>query len=278
MKITHKDGNFEGKNGTKIYYQLWKPDKVKDAMIISHGYAEYSGRYPHVGDHFANEGIAVYALDHRGHGLSEGHRGHIDSFDDYLADLDTFFGIVKGMEKGKKIFLLGHSMGGTIAIAYALKQPKKMNGLILSSPWLKTASPPDPELVKQIVALSQSNPTQDLPAPVEPKNISHDPVVVNAYDKDPMVFRTLTARFIVEIFTACENDIKNAGKLVVPTLHMYAGADKVVDPDGSKEFAKGVKEKDYKVIVFPDFYHELFNEVEKQKVFDAVDTWLKPRL
>jgi alpha-beta hydrolase superfamily lysophospholipase len=278
MNITHKEGKFEGKNGTKIYYQYWKPDKVKAVIIIAHGFAEYSGRYAHVADHFANEGIAVYALDHRGHGLSEGHRGHVDSFDDYLADLDTFFEMVKEMEKGKKIFLLGHSMGGAISVAYALKYPKKMKGLILSSPWLKTANPPAPELVQQIVALSQSNPTQDLPAPVEPKNLTHDTAVCEAYDKDPLVFKTLTARFIVEIFTALENALKNAGKLAVPTLLMYAGADKVVDPEGSKEFAKGVKVKDFKVIVFPDFFHEIFNEVEKQKVFDAVDAWLKPRI
>jgi alpha-beta hydrolase superfamily lysophospholipase len=277
MKITHKEGNFQGKNGTKIYYQFWKPDKPKAAIIIAHGFAEYSGRYQHVADHFANEGIAVYALDHRGHGKSEGHRGHVDSFDDYLADLDTFFGIVKGMEKGKKIFLLGHSMGGTIAIAYALKQPKKMVGLILSSPWLKN-TPLDPEIVKQIVALSKTNPEQDLPNPVDPKNISHDPAVVNAYDKDPLVFKTITCREVVEVAMAHENDIKNAGNLTVPTLHMYAGADKVVDLEGSKEFAKGVKEKDYKLIPFPNFFHELFNEVEKQKVFDAVDAWLKTRI
>ncbi|MEM3586721.1 MAG: alpha/beta hydrolase, partial [Candidatus Jordarchaeaceae archaeon] len=262
----------------KIYYQFWKPDKVKAVIIIAHGFAEYSGRYKHVAEHFANQGIAVYALDHRVHGLSEGHRGHVDSFEDYLADLDTFFDMVKKLEKGKKIFLLGHSMGGTIAIAYALKYPKKMKGLILSSPWLKTANPPDPELTKQIVALSQSNPTQDLPNPIDPKNLSHDTAVCEAYDKDPLVFKTLTAKFIVEVFTALENNIKNAGKLAVPTLLMYAGADKVVDPDGSKEFAKGVKIKDFKVVVFPEMYHEIFNEVEKQKVFETVDAWLKPRI
>lgn len=278
MNITHKEGKFDGKSGTKIYYQFWKPDKVKAVIIIAHGFAEYSGRYLHVADHFANKGIAVYALDHRGHGLSEGHRGHVDSFDDYLADLDTFFELVKGMEKGKKIFLLGHSMGGTISIAYTLKYPKKMAGLILSSPWLKTANPPDPELVKQIVALSQSNPTQDLPNPLDPNNISHDPTVCDKYAKDPLVFKTLTARFIVEVFTATEKLVKSGANLKVPTLYMYAVPDKIIDPEGSKEFVKDVKEKDFKSIVFDNFYHELFNEVEKQKVFDAVDAWLKTRI
>jgi alpha-beta hydrolase superfamily lysophospholipase len=278
MNIIHKEGSFQGKNGTKIYYQFWKPDKPKAVIIIAHGIGEYSGRYSHVGDHFANEGIAIYALDHRGHGLSEGHRGHVDSFDDYLQDLDTFFGIVKGMEKVKKTFLLGHSMGGTIAIAYALKQPKKMNGMILSSPGLKLASPLDPALVKQIEALSQSNPTQDLPNGLDSKGLSHDPAVCEAYDKDPQVFKTITARWAVEYFNAMQSLLKNASKLEVPTLLLVAGDDKLVDPNGEREFAKSVKEKDFKMIVFPNFYHELFNEVEKQKVFDAVDAWLKPRI
>lgn len=278
MKITHEEGKFDGKGGTKIYYQFWKPEKVKAVVLGVHGLAEYTGRYTHVADHFANEEIAFYALDHRGHGLSEGVRGHIDSFDDYLDDLDTFLEMVKEKEPGKKIFLLGHSLGGTISIAYALKHPEKIDGLILSSPGLKLATELDPELVKAITELSKSNPTQELPNEIDPYTLSHDKEICEKYDNDPLVFKTITARFSTEFFTTMEKLIENAGKLKVPTLLLVAGDDKLVNPEGSKEFAERVKEKDFKMIIYDGFYHELFNEVEKQKVFKEVDDWLKPRI
>ncbi|MGQ9720943.1 MAG: lysophospholipase [Candidatus Jordarchaeum sp.] len=278
MKIIHKEGKFDGKGGIKLYYQFWKPEQVKAVMVAAHGLAEYSERYTHVADHFANEGIAFYALDHRGHGLSEGIRGYIDSFDDYLDDLDTFIDMVKQSEKGKKIILLGHSLGGTIAIAYALKNPKKINYLILSSPGLKLASELDPELVKAILELSKNNPTQELPNQIDPYNLSHDKQLCEKYDKDPLVFKTITARFAVEFFTTMEDLLKNADKLKVPTLLLVAGDDKLVSPEGSKEFAKRVKEKDFKMKIYDGFYHELFNEVEKEKVFKDVDAWLKTRI
>ncbi len=278
MKITHKEGKFDGKGKIKLYYQFWKPENVRAVIVAAHGLAEYSGRYTHVAEHFANEGIAFYALDHRGHGLSEGVRGHVDSFDDYLEDLDTFIDMVKKSEKGKKTILLGHSMGGTIAIAYALKNPNKIDGLILSSPGLKLASELDPEIVKSILELSKSNPTQELPNQIDPNNLSHDKQVCEKYDKDPLVFKTITARFAVEFFTTMETLLKNADKLKVPTLLLVAGEDKLVSPEGSKEFAKKVKEKDFKMKIYDGFYHELFNEVEKEKVFKDIDNWLKKRI
>jgi acylglycerol lipase len=278
MKTINEEGKFDGKGGTKIYYQFWKPEEVKAVVLGVHGLAEYSGRYTHVADHFANEEIAFYALDHRGHGLSEGVRGHIDSFDDYLDDLDTFLEMVKEKEPGKKIFLLGHSLGGTISIAYALKHPEKIDGLILSSPGLKLATELDPELVKAIEELSKSNPTQELPNEIDPYTLSHDKEICEKYDKDPLVFKTITARFGTEFFTTMEKLIENAGKLKVPTLLLVAGDDKLVNPEGSKAFAERVTEKDFKMIIYDGFYHELFNEVEKQKVFKEVDDWLKPRI
>ncbi|MFB0561489.1 MAG: lysophospholipase [Candidatus Lokiarchaeia archaeon] len=278
MKITNEEGKFDGKGGTKIYYQFWKPEKAKAVVLGVHGLAEYTGRYTHVADHFANEEIAFYALDHRGHGLSEGVRGHIDSFDDYLDDLDTFLEIVKEKEPGKKIFLLGHSLGGTISIAYTLKHPEKIDGLILSSPGLKLATELDPELIKAIEELSKSNPTQELPNEIDPYNLSHDKEICEKYDKDPLVFKTITARFGTEFVSTMEKLIENAGMLKVPTLLLVAGDDKLVNPEGSKEFAERVTEKDFKMIIYDGFYHELFNEVEKEKVFREVDDWLKPRI
>jgi acylglycerol lipase len=277
LKIIHDEGEFRGKGGTKIYYQFWKPEKVRAAMVGVHGAAEYSGRYAHVGGHFANEAIAFYALDHRGHGLSEGIRGHIDRFDDYVEDLDVFVDMVKNREKGKKVFLLGHSLGGTISITYAMKYPKKIDGLILSSPGLKPAVEVPPEFAKTVMEFSKSNPSQEIPNEVDPYALSHDKDVCEKYSKDPLVFKTVTARFAAEFLATTKKLMESAGKLRVPTLLMVGGDDKLVDPEGSKEFAKRVTLKDFEIKVYDGFYHELFNEIGKEKVFHDVDAWLKPR-
>nr|MDO8132665.1 lysophospholipase [Candidatus Njordarchaeum guaymaensis] len=277
MKIVHDEGKFSGKGGTKIYYQSWKPEIVKAAMVGVHGGAEYSGRYAHVADHFATEGIAFYALDHRGHGLSEGIRGHVDRFDDYVEDLDVFVGMVRGWEKGKKVFLLGHSLGGTISMAYAMRHPKRIDGMILSSLGLKPAVEVPPEFVKTVMEFSKSNPTQELPNEVDPYALSHDREVCEKYGRDPLVFKTVTARFAAEFLVTTEKLMAEAGKLRVPTLLLVGGDDKLVDPEGSKEFARRVTLKDFEIKVYDGFYHELFNEVGKEKVFHDVDIWLKPR-
>jgi alpha-beta hydrolase superfamily lysophospholipase len=277
VTIVHEEGRFDGKSGTKIYYQSWKPEKVEAAVVGVHGAAEYSGRYAHVARHFGSARIAFYALDHRGHGLSEGVRGHVDHFDDYVEDLDVFVGMVKAWEKRKKVFLLGHSLGGTISIAYALKHPKKIDGMILSSPGLKPAVEVPPEFVKTVMEFSKGNPTKEIPNEVDPYALSHDKEVCEEYSKDPLVFKTVTARFAAEFLAITEKLMENAGKLRVPTLLLAGGDDKLVDPGGSKEFARRVTLKDFEVKVYEGFYHELFNEVGKEKVFRDVDAWLKPR-
>nr|MDO8098541.1 lysophospholipase [Candidatus Njordarchaeota archaeon] len=277
MKILHEEGEFKGKGGIKIYYQFWKPERVKAAMVGVHGGAEYSGRYTHVAAHFASEDIAFYALDHRGHGFSEGLRGHVDRFVDYIEDLDVFVGMVRAWEKGKKVFLLGHSLGGTISIAYALSHPKRIDGMILSSPGLRPAVEVPPEFMKTVMEFSKSNPTQELPNEIDPYVLSHDKEVCEKYSKDPLVFKTVTARFGAEFLVTTKRLMEGAGKLRVPTLLLVGGDDKLVDPEGSKEFARKVILKDFEIKVYDGFFHELFNEVEKEKVFRDVDGWLKPR-
>jgi acylglycerol lipase len=276
MKAIHEEGKFKGKGGTNLYYQVWKPEKSKAVITGVHGYAEYSGRYNHVGEHFANEEIAFRMADLRGHGLSEGIRGHVDHFDDYLDDLDIF--VASSREKGKKLFLLGHSLGGEIAIAYALKNPNKIDGMVLSSPLLKLALQVPPELEKMVRDLSESKPTQSVPNQIDPYILSHDKKLCEKYAKDPMVFKTTTARWATEFFAKGDELLENAGKLKVPTLLLLAGSDKLVKMEASKEFAKKVTEKDFQLKVYDGFYHELFNEVEKEKVFRDVDAWLKPRI
>ncbi|MBS7248585.1 MAG: alpha/beta hydrolase [Candidatus Jordarchaeales archaeon] len=278
MKVVHEEGEFKGKGGLKLYYQSWKPEQVRAVMVLAHGLAEYSGRYKHVAEHFASEGIAFYALDHRGHGLSEGDRGYVDRFDDYVEDLDTFIGIVKKKETGKKFVLLGHSMGGTIALMYALKSPNKIDYLILSSPALRLASEIDAGTLKMLEELAKTNPKQEIPSQIDPYTLSHDKKVCEAYANDPLIFKTITVRFVVEFVRAMNMILENADKLEVPTLLLVAGEDKLVNPKGSMELAEKAKKGKITMKVYNGMYHEILNEIEKKKVLEDIDQWLKTRI
>ncbi|HNX91911.1 MAG TPA: lysophospholipase, partial [Syntrophomonas sp.] len=180
-------GYFIGLNNTRLFYQSWQAERPCGAVVIVHGIGEHSGRYNNLIDRMQNDSISFYALDHRGHGLSEGKKGHINSFDDYTTDLKSFIEMVRTEETGLPIILLGHSMGGTIACKFALNYSGYINGLILSSAgfiqavkvpvWKKTMA----RLLGNIV------PGLSMPTGLESSALSHDQQVVDDYSNDPLV-------------------------------------------------------------------------------------------
>jgi len=127
--MKHGEGKFKGRKNLNLYYQCWLPAKrPKAILLVVHGFAEHSGRYINLVNYFVPKGYAVYSLDHQGHGKSEGRRGYVERFSYYLDDLKTFFDIVRGKHGDAKIFIVGHSMGGTIATAYAVHHQDELAG------------------------------------------------------------------------------------------------------------------------------------------------------
>jgi len=153
--MEHKEGRFTGYKNLGLYYQYWLPDKSPKAiLLVVNGMAEHSGRYTNLVDYFVPKGYGVYGHDHRGHGKSEGLRCYVDRFSDYVSDLKTFFDIVRGQHGDAKIFLVGHSMGGTIATAYAVQHQQELAGLLLSGASLKMGSSVSPALIAMAGVLS----------------------------------------------------------------------------------------------------------------------------
>jgi alpha-beta hydrolase superfamily lysophospholipase len=276
---THREGTFAGVGGVSIFWQAWlPPDPCRGVVVIAHGAGEHSGRYGHVAERLVREGYAVYALDHRGHGRSGGPRALVDRMDNVVADLDTLVLQASG-EQGAgpgselPVFLLGHSMGGTVSLCYALRHQDRLAALALSAP-LAAIEPPSPAL--RIVARTLSRVAPKVPViGVDPALVSRDPAVVEAYTSDPLVHHgKLPARTAVELSDAVESFPARVPEITVPTLILYGTADTLCLTEGSVMLGERIGAADLTIKSYPGLYHEIFNEPEREQVMDDLCAWL----
>jgi acylglycerol lipase len=273
--MKHKEGRFKGYKGLKLYYQYWLPDKKpKAVLLVAHGLAEHSGRYKNLVDYFVPKGYAVYALDHRGHGKSEGTRSYVDNFNDYLIDLKTFFDMVRKDNKNARIFLFGHSLGGTIATAYAVEHQEDLAGLILSGSSLVPTTSVSPALLAMAGIVSALLPKMGVTV-LDASFISRDKAVVDAYVNDPLVFRgKVPARTGAELARMWKQLPEQMPRIKLPVLIMHGFADQLSDPRGSKLLFERVGSKDKTLKLYDNCYHEICNEPEREQVFVDMETWL----
>jgi len=268
-------------NGLNIFYRRYKASPEKARMIITHGLGEHSGRYLNVINRLLPKGISIFAPDFRGHGKSDGKRGHVLSFGEYLEDLYSVFGVaIKEKKPGIKCFLLGHSLGGLIAINYAISRQETIDGLIISSPSLGVAV--KVPAIKAVLGKAMSSlwPGLSLNNELDASKISHDEKVVAAYRNDPLVHDRVTVRWFTEFLSAMENANKQASEIKVPFLMQLAGDDHLVDVAASKFFFERVSSKDKTLHVYDGLYHEGYNEREKDRkiVIDDLETWINSHI
>ncbi|MDQ6806717.1 MAG: lysophospholipase [Actinomycetota bacterium] len=269
------EGTFSGAGGLNIFWQSWlPPGPCRGVVVIAHGAGEHSGRYLHVADRLVGEGYAVYAIDHRGHGRSEGPRAYIDRMDNAVADLDTLVLRAAEEQSGVPVFLLGHSMGATVSLCYALRHQDRLRALALSGPLaaLEAASP-----ALRAVARTLSVLTPRLPViAVDSSLVSRDPAVVQAYNADPLVHHgKLPARTVAELGAAIESFPSRAPEITVPTLILYGTADGLCPTAGSVMLGQRIGAADLTVKSYPGLYHEILNEPERDQVMDDLCSWLE---
>lgn len=275
--VRHGTGEFSGVHGVNIFYQTWIPETPKAVLVVAHGGAEHSGRYEHMARRFARKGYAVYALDHRGLGRSGGVRGDVEKFEYYLDDLETFAKLAKGKHPGLKAFLVGHSIGGLLVLGAAARNSGVASGVVASSPCLDLSMKVPPAKAALGRLLARIAPTLALDNGIPSDGVSRDPAVVEAYNRDPLRYGKVTARFFVELTRGMEMVRGMAGQLAMPSLIMQAGDDKLVSKDATIRFYEGIRFPDKEFRLWEGFYHELFNEPEKEQVFKVVDEWLEKR-
>ena len=277
--MEHKDGTFKGLKDLELYRRCWLPASTPKAiLLVVHGWAEHSGRYTNLVDCFVPKGYAVYALDHRGHGKSEGHRGYVERFADYLCDLKTYFDIVRSEHGDTKIFLVGHSMGGTVATAYAIRHQDEFDGLLLSGAALMLGTSLSSALIPFARLLSLLLPKMGITA-LDASAISQDQAVVDAYVNDPLVYRgKITCRFGAEMILTLRKLPSEMSKISLPILIMHGTDDKLSAVDGSRLLYESVSSEDKTLKLYDGFHHEIFNEPGRQQVMADMEAWLEARL
>lgn len=273
--MRNETGEQQGRGGRRLFVQSWLPDgEAQAAVVLAHGLAEHSGRYGELVMRLTARQLAVYALDHRGHGRSTGARAYIESFDWLIEDLVQRVRAARAQHPGRRLFVIGHSLGGAVALLAALDHPQLVDRLVLSAP----AVGADPELPRGRLVVARLLSTLApivgvlrLPAAA----ISRDPFIVRNYENDPLVYRGLIpARTVVELLGAMQRIGKRAPELRVPTLVLHGTADALVPLKFTRPIYERLGAPDLTIKLYQGLFHELFNEPERDQVFADLEAWL----
>jgi alpha-beta hydrolase superfamily lysophospholipase len=271
------EGSFKGVEGVKIFTREWQPaDKPRGVVVISHGLNAHSGMYEWAAQQFTSNGLAVYALDHRGRGNSGGERFFVKKFADWTEDLATLIDIVKRREPGLPVFLLGHSAGGVIACGYALQYQEEIAGLICEDFAYKV---PVPDIVLAITkGISHLAPHARV-FKLKNEDFSRDPAVVAAMNADPLIAgESQPSETMAELARADELLAKSFGQINLPLLILHGLADKVTKPSGSQEFYEKAGSSDKTLKLYEGFFHDLLADVGKQQVMADIQAWIDAQL
>jgi acylglycerol lipase len=273
-----REGDFVGVRGLRIHHQSWLPaGQARGIVVIAHGFAEHGGRYTRVAERLVAEGVAVRAADHRGHGLSEGKRTSIVRFDDYVDDLSTTITQAKAEWPSLKLILLGHSMGGLVALRFAVRDASLIDGLVVSAP---AACPGDVSRLKLTIGRVLSRVAPNTGVMRLPLNkISREADVVEAYNNDPLVFRTpIKARLGAEMLATMDRVDAGLPAMQVPLLVMQGTSDGLVDPGCGPQVYNRAGSPDKTLKMYDGLWHEIFNEPERDHVLDDLAAWVKVHL
>lgn len=268
----------QGADMTRLNGRRWQPDETaKGVVLLIHGLGEHMGRYEQMGAYFASRGLSLWGHDLKGHGHSQGTRGHAD-YTMLLQDVDALLKRVEEEEPGP-VFLYGHSMGGNIALNFVLEFPeiaRHLQGLILSSPWLRLQMKTPALTLAMSQVLNVVYPQFTRENGLQPSWLSKDPQLCAAYRADPLVHRRISVGLYFAMHKRGQAALKNAGKLGLPTLIMHGTADPITSFSASKELAAKVPNAQWKP--WPGTRHEPHNDLEKEEVLQFVENWINDHL
>jgi alpha-beta hydrolase superfamily lysophospholipase len=276
---THtEEGFFSARDGLRLFWQTAKGRSVAAHVALVHGYAEHLGRYVEVTRALNDAAYTVHSLDCRGHGQSGGKRAHIDSFDEYVSDLEVFLARVKEQAAGKPVFLLGHSHGALIAARYLLDKPEAVRGAVLGSPYFRLKLPVSPVKIMAGKLIGKVLPSLPMKNELKAELLTRDVAIQNATKADPLYQHIATPRWFTESTAAQETVLRRATEFVTPFLLLFGGADSVADSSAGREFYEAATAKDKQFKQYDGLLHELFHEPERDLVFKDLVGWLDERV
>jgi alpha-beta hydrolase superfamily lysophospholipase len=269
-----------GAGGIRLHTRTWAArGEARGRVLLVHGLGEHSGRYQHVADHLTGRGIGVVAFDLRGHGLSEGRRGRLRSFDFFLEDIRLAWEYAERRLPGDAPpSLYGHSLGGLIVLRYVQTLAPPAPGVVLSAPWLATARRLRPWTRAVVSFLSRILPDLPLARPhANPGVLSADPEMQDAYLRDPLVHHRLTPRFFQEVVGAQSDALDGDLPPALPVLVLAPLEDGMVDAGVTLRWAASLNHPAVTVRQLPSTHHEPHNDVDRDTVLNLIGSWIVER-
>ncbi len=277
--MKHYEMNWKARDGLDIFAQAWEPTVLQPRAVacLVHGLGEHTSRYAHVAEAFGKEGVVLFAADLHGHGRSGGARGHISSIEDFMQDIDLLLEQARAHYPNLPLILYGHSLGGVLVLHYGLIRKPAVKGVIATSSGLRTALEDQKVKVMMAKLLGSILPGASIVSGLDPKGLSRDEKVVQAYIADPLVHDKASFGFGRIMLGITAWTLAHAGEFPLPLLMMHGKADRIAFPKGSIEFAAPLKER-CTLVLWEGGFHELHNEPEKAEVLKTMTLWMDARL
>ncbi len=266
-----KEFSLHSKSGLKLHAVKWIVDAPKLNIVLIHGLGEHSGRYAHVADFFNKKSINVYAMDHRGHGKSEGARGCGPNLDSFLDDMDSLVSIMKS-ESDLPWIIYAHSMGANISLNYIIRRKPDCKAIIATGSWITLENDPSPFLVFAANILNRFGGfTKD--SELDPNHISTDPLEVEKYINDPLNHGKISSKAGMALYHAGQFLYNYKKGMSIPTLMMHAKEDKLTLASGTEQFAKNNPDN-VTIKLWSEVYHEIHNDINRLKMLDYTWNWM----
>jgi acylglycerol lipase len=275
--MQHEEFTLEMSDGFPMYGQAWHPEsEAKGAICLVHGLGEHTGRYAHVAARLTDSGYAMLGCDLRGHGKTGGPRGHYPNYEQVMKDVRSMLEFLKVKYPTQPTFLYGHSLGASIVLNYGIRMHPELNGVVATSPGLKTGVPVAPALLTAGKVLYAIAPTFGLNNGLDLSNLSKDPAVIDKYTSDPLVHPKISARFAMDFMNSGLYALEHAAEFTLPLLIQIGEADHIVSVPAATEFAGKAPNCTFKT--WPTLCHETHNEPEQNQVLDNMIHWLDQHL
>ena len=272
--MNHVEFTRQSPDKLQFNFQGWEPEASLRAVVcLVHGLGEHTGRYAHVAAALNEAGYAVLGFDLRGHGKSEGPRGHTPTYDTLMDDIGRLLDEAAQRHPGKSQFIYGHSLGGNLVLNYALRRKPPLAGVVSTSPAIRVTHPLPATQLALAKVMNRLQPTMQMPNGLSLDNLARDPEVIRAYKSDPLVHNKISVRLAVEMLQAGEWALTHAAEFPLPLLLVHGTADELTSAAATQEFAGKVR-GDCTLKLWDGFYHETHNEPEKAEVLGFMVAWI----